>query len=107
MGIGEYMSLRISLRRGSTTEVMNRGLDTQVIEAKNRCIKGDRGRGGVRGFKNGGEVYSGGERLGDTLEILANSLICLGTGIINAEDTVRRKRTINSGNSTLSNNERS
>ena len=62
-------------------------------------------RGG--GVNHGVNVYTGGERLGDTLEILANSLICLGTGIINAEDTVRRKRTINSGNSTLSNYSRS
>ena len=31
--IVKYMSLHISLKRGSTTEVMNRGLDTLVIEA--------------------------------------------------------------------------
>ena len=37
--IGKEMSLRRSLRRGSTTEVLNRGLDTLVIETNNRFIK--------------------------------------------------------------------
>ena len=46
--ICENMSLWISLRRGSTTEVLNRGLYTLVIKANNRCRK----RGGDR---SGGE----------------------------------------------------
>ena len=33
IAVGEIMIFRISLRRGSTTEVRNRGLDTAVIEA--------------------------------------------------------------------------
>ena len=33
---GESMSLRISLRRRSTTEVLNMGIDAAVIEANNR-----------------------------------------------------------------------
>ena len=33
--VGEDMSIRRSLRRGSTTEVLNNVLDISVIEAKN------------------------------------------------------------------------
>ena len=47
--IGDDMILWRSLRRGSTTENMNRGLDTSVIEANNVWMKVDRGRGGERG----------------------------------------------------------
>ena len=43
--IGDDMILWRSLRRGSTTENMNRGLDTSVIEANNRWINRDRGIG--------------------------------------------------------------
>ena len=43
--IGEDMSFLISLRRGSTTDMLNRGLDTSVIEANNRWINRDRGIG--------------------------------------------------------------
>ena len=31
--IGEYMIFRRSLRRGATTEVLNRGLDTLMIKS--------------------------------------------------------------------------
>ena len=55
--------------------MLNRGKDTLVIESKNRQRKGDRGRGGGgAGFKHGGNVYRGGNRLGDTLEILKDSV---------------------------------
>ena len=47
VGIGEYMSLRISLRRGPTAEVLNMVLDTFVIEANNICRNRD--GGGARG----------------------------------------------------------
>ena len=33
------------------------------------------GEGGRRGFKHGDDIYSGGERLGDALQILADSVI--------------------------------
>ena len=33
--VGENMSMGISLRRGSTTEVLNKGLDMLVIEDNN------------------------------------------------------------------------
>ena len=48
--IGEDTSLRISLRRGSTTEVMNSGLDTLAIETNNRWINREGGRGGGEGL---------------------------------------------------------
>ena len=44
---GKYMSLRISLRRGSTREVPNRGLDTSVIESNSRWRIREEGKGGV------------------------------------------------------------
>ena len=47
--IGKYMVLRISLMRGSTTEVLNRGLETSVIEANNIWRNREVGRGGVGG----------------------------------------------------------
>ena len=37
--VGKIMSLRILLRRGSMTEVLNRYLDAAVIESKNRWRK--------------------------------------------------------------------
>ena len=37
--IGEDMSLWKSMRRGSTTEVLKKGLDTSVIETNNRWRK--------------------------------------------------------------------
>ena len=48
--VGENMILRILLSRGSTNEVFNRGLDTSVIEAKNRWRNRDRGRRGREGL---------------------------------------------------------
>ena len=47
--VAEDMSLRRSLRRRSTTEVLNNGLDISVIEANNRWRKGEMGRGKKRG----------------------------------------------------------
>ena len=47
--IGKYMSLLRSLRRGSTVELLNRGLDTSVIKDKNRSRKREGGRGGGGG----------------------------------------------------------
>ena len=44
--IGEDISLWRSLSRGSTTEVLNRVLDTLVIKANNICIIMEVGRGG-------------------------------------------------------------
>ena len=40
--IGKCMRLQRSLRKGSITEVLNRGLDISVIEANNRWGKRDR-----------------------------------------------------------------
>ena len=40
------MSIMRSLRRGSTTEVLNHGLESKVIEAKNFWRKRERVRGG-------------------------------------------------------------
>ena len=37
--VGEYMSLKISLKRGPTMEVLNNKLDTSVIEEKLFWIK--------------------------------------------------------------------
>ena len=45
----ENMSLRILLRRGSTTEALNMGLFTEVIKANNLWIKRDGIIGGGRG----------------------------------------------------------
>ena len=45
--VGERMRLRRSLSRGSTVEVLNRGLYTEVIEANYRWSKRYQGRGGV------------------------------------------------------------
>ena len=47
LDIGKDISLRISLSRGSTTEVMKIVLDTSVIEANNRWINSEVGRGVV------------------------------------------------------------
>ena len=44
------MSLRISLSRGYTAEVLNRGLDAAVIEAKNHWRKREQGIGGGEGL---------------------------------------------------------
>ena len=44
------MSLRISLMRGSTTEVLNRGLDTSVIDSNNIWRNRERGIGGGEGL---------------------------------------------------------
>ena len=48
--MGENMSFRIYLRRGSTTELLNRGLDTSVIEYNNLCRNREIGRGGGEGL---------------------------------------------------------
>ena len=48
--IGEDMILRRSLTRGSTTEVLNRGLYTPVIDANNRWINREVGREGDEGL---------------------------------------------------------
>ena len=48
--IGEDMSLRRSLMRGYTTEVLNRRLETSVIEDNNIRRKGDGGRWGDKGL---------------------------------------------------------
>ena len=47
--VGEIMILRRYLRRGYTMEVLNRGLDTVVIEDKNWWSKRKRVRYGERG----------------------------------------------------------
>ena len=44
--VGEDMSLRISLRRASTMEVLNNGLDSSVIDTNNFWSKIERGVGG-------------------------------------------------------------
>ena len=49
--IKKEISLRRSMRRGSTTEVLNRVLDTLVIYANNRWRNIDGGRGGFRGLR--------------------------------------------------------
>ena len=43
--VRESMILRRSLSRGSTAEIINRVLDVKFIEAKNRCMKRELGRG--------------------------------------------------------------
>ena len=43
--VREIMILRRSLSRGSTAEIINRVLDVKFIEAKNRCMKRELGRG--------------------------------------------------------------
>ena len=48
--IDKNMRLRISLRRESTTEVLNRGLCTSAIEANKIWRKRDRGRWGGEGL---------------------------------------------------------
>ena len=48
--VGESMSLRISLRRCYTIEVLTRGLKAVVIEVNNRWRKRERGRGGGEGL---------------------------------------------------------
>ena len=63
--------LRRLLRRGSTTEVFNRGLYREVVEANNQWIKKERGMGGL-GVKHDCELYSGVKRLGDIPEYLQN-----------------------------------
>ena len=50
MDIGEDISLWRSLRRESTTEVLNRELDISVIETNTRRRKNDRGRRGGEGL---------------------------------------------------------
>ena len=61
VGVEEIMVLIISLRRGSTTGVLNRGLDAAVIEAKNWWINMELGRSRWRGrYKYGCNVHSGG-----------------------------------------------
>ena len=50
LNIGKDMSLWRSLRRGSITEVLNRGLDTLVIKANNIWKKRELGRGGGEGL---------------------------------------------------------
>ena len=74
MDIGNKMSLCISLSRGSTTEVLNRGLDTFVIEANIIWRKREGCRWGGGGVNHGGDLYSGGEHLGVSFEILADSV---------------------------------
>ena len=48
--VGESTSLRRSLRRGYTTELLNRGLDVASIEANNWCRKREIGRDGGEGL---------------------------------------------------------
>ena len=50
VNFGENMSLKRSLRRGSTLGVSNRGLCMAVIEAKNQWKRWEVGRGGVGGL---------------------------------------------------------
>ena len=47
--IGKDMSLRISLRRGYTAEVLNRGLDTSVIKPTTYVKILNEGEGKARG----------------------------------------------------------
>ena len=55
--VGENMRLRRLFRVGSTTEVLNRGLYMEVIEAKNQWRNMDRGRGrGGGGVKHDGRL---------------------------------------------------
>ena len=49
--IGKEMSLRRSLRRGSTTEMPKTGLDTSVIKNKTIWRKREGGRGGGEGLR--------------------------------------------------------
>ena len=49
VNVGENMSLKRSLRRGSTLGLSNRGLYMAVIEAKKQWKKWEVGRGGERG----------------------------------------------------------
>ena len=44
------MSLRISLKKGSMSEVLNRGLDAAVIQENNRCKNREIGRGSGEGL---------------------------------------------------------
>ena len=44
------MSIMRSLRRGSTTEVLNHGLESSVIEVNNCWRKRERGMGGEEGI---------------------------------------------------------
>ena len=50
VGVGENMSLRRSLIRGSTTEVLHRVLDTVVIDDNNRWRNMEKSRGGGKGL---------------------------------------------------------
>ena len=48
--VRESMSLRRYLRRGSITELLNRGMYAAVIEVNNRWRKREQGRGGGEGL---------------------------------------------------------
>ena len=48
--VAEDMSLRRLSKRGSTTEVLNRGLDILVIEANNLWSKIEKGKGREEGL---------------------------------------------------------
>ena len=50
LDVGEIMNLRGWLRRGYTTELLNRGLDEAVIEENNWCMKREQGIGRGEGL---------------------------------------------------------
>ena len=49
VNVGENMSLRRSISRGSTKEVLNRGLFMELIEAGNRWINREIRKAGGKG----------------------------------------------------------
>ena len=73
--IGKNISFRISLRRGSTTEVLNRVLDTSVIKSNNIWRKMEGGRGGGKWLSMVMTYTQVENALGGALEILVDYVI--------------------------------
>ena len=67
------MSLRRLLKRGSTTEVLNNGMDSSLIETK---IAGGKykGGGGRRGADYDRYIHPGRERFGVAFEVFGDSV---------------------------------
>ena len=68
------ISIRILLRRGSTTEVLNNRLDISVIEAEKYLEENRKGtgRGGGRGNAYDCYIYPGRECIGGAFEVFGD-----------------------------------
>ena len=75
LDIGMDTRLRRSLRRGSTTEVLNRVLDTSVIKSNNIWRKREGGRGGGKWLSMVMTYTQVENALGGALEILVDYVI--------------------------------